>query len=117
MIKGRRRIGKSRLVEELAKRHPSDGFFRFAGLPPTPETTAQSQRDVFLGQLLTQFGTTLEPSKIQLDWTMLFNTLAQKTKTGRTFILFDEISWMGSKDSDFLGKLKDAWDVYFKKND
>lgn len=24
---------------------------------------------------------------------------------------------MGSKDPDFLGKLKEAWDVYFKKND
>jgi len=31
-------------------------------------------------------------------------------------VLFDEISWMGSKDPDFLGKLKNAWDVYFKKN-
>lgn len=32
-------------------------------------------------------------------------------------IVLDEISWMGSKDSDFLGKLKNAWDLYFKKND
>jgi hypothetical protein len=31
-------------------------------------------------------------------------------------VLFDEISWMGSKDPDFLGKLKNAWDLYFKKN-
>ena len=23
----------------------------------------------------------------------------------------------GSKDPDFLGKLKNAWDLYFKKND
>ena len=31
-------------------------------------------------------------------------------------ILFDEISWMGSKDPHFLGKLKNAWDQHFKKN-
>lgn len=31
-------------------------------------------------------------------------------------ILFDEISWMGSKDPTFLGKLKNAWDIKFKQN-
>lgn len=33
------------------------------------------------------------------------------------FLEIDEISWMGSKDPDFLGKLKNAWDLYFRKND
>ncbi len=28
----------------------------------------------------------------------------------------DEINWMGSLDASFLGKLKTAWDLYFKKN-
>ena len=31
-------------------------------------------------------------------------------------IILDEISWMGSKDPEFLGKLKNAWDLHFKKN-
>ena len=118
IIRGRRRIGKSRLVEELAIRYPFDLFFRFAGLPPTPETTAQSQREVFAGQLSSNFGTTLELSGIHShDWSTLFLRLAEKIKKGRVLLLFDEISWMGSKDPDFLGKLKDAWDVHFKKND
>lgn len=30
--------------------------------------------------------------------------------------MFDEISWMGSEDPDFLGKIKNAWDQKFKKN-
>lgn len=34
VIRGRRRIGKSRLVEEFAKNHT---FFLFAGLAPTPK--------------------------------------------------------------------------------
>jgi len=42
--------------------------------------------------------------------------LSEKALSGRIVILFDEISWMGSKDPDFLGKLKNAWDLYFKKN-
>src|SRR3989338_9266458 len=42
--------------------------------------------------------------------------LAERTKKGRVIILLDEISWMGSKDPDFLGKLKTIWDTCFKKN-
>ena len=118
VIRGRRRIGKSRLVEELATRYPFDLFFRISGLPPTPETTAQSQREIFGGQLASNFGTTLELSGIDThDWSTLFLKLAEKIKNGRVLLLFDEISWMGSKDTDFLGKLKEAWDIHFKKND
>lgn len=102
----------------MATRYPFDAFYRFSGLPPTPKTTAQSQREVFAGQLTSQFGTALELSGIHShDWSTLLSKLAKQIKKGRVLLLFDEISWMGSKDSDFLGKLKDAWDVLLKKND
>jgi hypothetical protein len=50
------------------------------------------------------------------DWGDLFTLLAKQTSEGRVVILFDEISWMGSKDPTFLGKLKNAWDLQFSKN-
>ena len=50
------------------------------------------------------------------DWGDLFNYLALNTKKGKWIILLDEISWMGSKDTQFLQKLKNTWDLYFKKN-
>ena len=53
VIKGRRRIGKSRLAEEFAK---GEKFFSFSGLPPTDKTTAQSQRDAFAQQIKKAFG-------------------------------------------------------------
>ncbi|WP_341761833.1 AAA family ATPase [Candidatus Tisiphia endosymbiont of Thecophora atra] len=110
VIQGRRRIGKSRLVEEFARDYT---FYQFAGLPPTQETTAQSERNEFSQQLAIQ---TRLPELYADDWSKLFILLAEKIKTGRIIVLFDEISWMGSKDPDFLGKLKNAWDLYFKKN-
>lgn len=110
VIQGRRRIGKSRLVEEFGKNHT---FYQFSGLPPTRETTDVSERNEFSRQLAVQTGL---PELYADDWSKLFILLADKTKTGRVIILFDEISWMGSKDHDFLGKLKNAWDLYFKKN-
>jgi AAA+ ATPase superfamily predicted ATPase len=109
-IKGRRRIGKSRLIEEFAKPYQ---LYSFAGLPPTDKTTKESQLQEFAHQLSTNFKT---PPIQADDWNTLFLWLAQHTKTGKFVILFDEISWMGSKDADFLGKLKNAWDLQFKKN-
>src|SRR6202035_4868411 len=40
IIKGRRRIGKSRLATELARRLPGYGALSFQGLPPTAHLTA-----------------------------------------------------------------------------
>jgi AAA+ ATPase superfamily predicted ATPase len=110
VIKGRRRIGKSRLVEEFSK---GKSFYTFSGLPPTSKTTAQHQRDEFCRQMGEQLHL---PGIIADDWGDIFNLFAKNILTGRKIILFDEISWMGSKDPTFLGKLKTAWDTHFKKN-
>ena len=48
VVQGRRRIGKSRLIEEFAKNR---SFCSLAGIAPTKETTAQMQRDEFSRQL------------------------------------------------------------------
>lgn len=110
VIQGRRRIGKSRLVEEFARGHT---FYHFTGAPPVAATTIQSQLDDFSRQLSVQTGL---PEYFADDWSKLFILLAKQAQSGRVVILFDEISWMGSKDPEFLGKLKNAWDVYFVKN-
>ncbi len=110
VIKGRRRIGKSRLIKEFAKRKK---LLIFTGLPPTKDTTAQSQRDYFADQLSAQ--TELPDVKVN-DWSKLFLLLFKEVNKGSVIILFDEIAWMGSKDYEFLGKLKNAWDLYYKSN-
>src|SRR3990167_1390551 len=111
VIKGRRRIGKSRLVEEFSEKFK---FYRFSGLAPVAGITAQDQRNEFALQLSQQTGLP-ELSSID-DWTKLFNLLADKCKIGRIIILLDEISWMAHDDPTFLSKLKNVWDTQFKKN-
>lgn len=110
VIQGRRRIGKSRLVQEFAKNHT---FYHFSGTPPVASSTIQSQLNEFARQVSIQTGL---PEVFADDWSKLFILLHKTTQTGRVIILFDEISWMGSKDPEFLGKLKNAWDLYFSKN-
>lgn len=110
VIRGRRRIGKSRLVDEFAK---NSTFYSFSGLAPTKKTNAQSQRTEFARQLENQLKI---PGLKAEDWGDLFTILAKYTDKNRVIILLDEISWMGSLDPTFLGKLKIAWDSYFSKN-
>lgn len=110
VIKGRRRIGKSRLVDEFGR---GKTFYRFSGLTPTSDVTAQDQRDAFSQQLNQQTGL---PEIETDDWSKLFLLLAERIKQGRVIILFDEITWMAHKDPTFLGKLKNAWDMHFKNN-
>jgi AAA+ ATPase superfamily predicted ATPase len=112
VIKGRRRIGKSRLLEEFARY--IDNALIFSGLAPTENTTDQSQREEFSSQFIKQLN--ISPTN-NSNWHDLFWDVAQYTKQGRVLVVFDEITWMGSEDPDFLSKLKNAWDLYFKKND
>lgn len=110
VIKGRRRIGKSRLAEEFGK---SLKTYTFVGLPPQKNVTSKHQREEFARQMQEQLNI---PGIRSDDWGDLFWHLANYSKEGRILIVFDEINWMGDKDPTFLGKLKTAWDTHFKKN-
>ncbi len=109
VVRGRRRIGKSRLLAEFGKETRS---LFFSGIPSARKTTAQSQRNEFTYQLERAGLPGIKPD----DWGNIFWHLSKYTAEGPVLIVFDEISWMGEKDPDFLGKLKTAWDMYFSKN-
>lgn len=116
VVKGRRRVGKSRLVAEFAKQAGAK-FYTFTGIPPVKGTTAQDQRNHFVESYLKQFGSGLDYYSIKAhDWYPLFMLLAESIGNERTIVLLDEISWMGSKDVNFLGKLKTVWDTAFSRN-
>ena len=66
IVEGRRRIGKSRLVEEFGRGHR---LLQLVGLAPTPGTDAQTQRDEFTRLLSLQTGL---PKLTSDDWATLF---------------------------------------------
>lgn len=110
VIYGRRRIGKSRLVEEFGRNLK---MYSFAGLAPQPHTSMQSQLDEFSRQMARQFKVEVQSFS---DWGDAFSQLASYVKQGQIILFLDEITWLGNQDRDFLGKLKNAWDREFKKN-
>jgi AAA+ ATPase superfamily predicted ATPase len=109
IIKGRRRIGKSRLAEEFGK---DKIFISFTGYPPTDDATSQDQLNSFAEQLCLHFK---KPPCTFLNWSDAFNALGNAIKdyanNKPTVVLFDEISWMAHKNPKFLGQLKIWWDL------
>jgi AAA+ ATPase superfamily predicted ATPase len=111
VCRGRRRIGKSTLIEEFGKHRR---FLEFYGLAPREDLRNEDQLKHFGQQMGTAFGL---PAMHFENWHEALATLAGLTVKGEVVILLDEISWMASKDKDFAGTLKGVWDTRFKKND
>ena len=110
-ITGRRRIGKSRLLEEFGANFAR--VYNFSGLAPTEGVSAEDQRGDFLSKLSQYFNW---PILKRDSWSEIFSLLAKETGDGSVLIVLDEISWMAHEDKLFLAQLKNAWDLEFKKN-
>ena len=112
--RGRRRIGKSTLFREFAKREKL-GFISIEGLGPRKGQTNADQLKNFGVRLSEQ---TRGRLVIPQTWSEAFDLLARRIpKRGRQLVLLDEISWMGKHDPDFAGYLKNGWDDALKHHD
>ena len=112
--RGRRRIGKSTLFREFARR-TADMYVELEGLPPDKNMTNRMQLDNFVSALSSQTGCPQDPVP---DWLHAFQRLEQQIDdTKRTVVLLDEISWMGGYDASFPGVLRTAWETFLHRHD
>ena len=112
--RGRRRIGKSTLFREFARR-AADMYVEIEGLPPDKNMTNRMQLDNFVSALSSQTGCPQDPVS---DWLHAFQRLEQQIDdTKRTVVLLDEISWMGGYDTTFPGVLRTAWETFLHRHD
>ena len=112
--RGRRRIGKSALIEEFARRSKAR-FIKIEGKRPQKGWCNETELQAFAEQLAAQTGAeATAPS----NWLNAFIRLSDKVGNAeKTVVLLDEISWLGHFDDTFAATLKIAWDNYFKKHD
>ena len=111
--RGRRRVGKSTLVEEFARRSGAR-FIKLEGLRPKERLTNEDQLKYFISQLSLQTGCDDSPVS---DWLKAFARLNECIMDrGKTVVLLDEVSWMAYCDVAFPEVLKVAWDNMFSRH-
>ena len=111
--RGRRRIGKSTLIEKFAERARAR-FIKIEGIKPRAKLGNRSELENFAIKLAAQ---THCDTSVPDNWYNAFLRLdGQIRDNERTVVLLDEISWMAYYDPMFAGMLKSAWDDNFKKH-
>ena len=111
--RGRRRVGKSTLIAEFARRTGAR-LIKLEGLRPKERMTNDDQLKYFISQLSLQ--TNCDDSQVS-DWLKAFARLNdQISDRGKTVVLLDEVSWMGYYDVAFSEVLKVAWDNMFSQH-
>jgi AAA+ ATPase superfamily predicted ATPase len=113
VVSGRRRIGKSTLIERFAEKSRCR-FIEIEGLPPDANMTNERQLANFCGRIGKSAQIEAPQAK---NWAEAFDFL-DKVITGKSkvIVFLDEISWMGGYDDGFAGLLKNAWDMQFSKH-
>ena len=111
--RGRRRVGKSTLIEKFAERSGAR-FIRIEGARPKEKMSNADELANFAEQLSAATGAESSPPS---NWLNAFLRLDGAIKDSeRTVVLLDEVSWMAHYDLRFSSTLKIAWDGYFKKH-
>ena len=111
--RGRRRIGKSTLIEEFAARSAAK-FISIEGLAPHKRMSDAVQRRRFCERVAEYASRPFENAE---TWSLAFAQLdTLLVDGGRIVVLLDEISWMGGWNPDFPGYFKEAWDKRLRKH-
>ncbi len=120
VIHGRRRIGKTFLVDYMFQEHRKDCmFFEFSG---AYEVDTKTQIKNFIEAIYDWFKK--EPLKEIEDWTDAFNFLKRTIDTeiaksehkGKVSLFFDEVPWIDkSNKNGFLSALGHFWNTYCQK--
>ncbi len=111
VVYGRRRVGKTELLEQTLRKR--GGLLKFEGR----ENKAQLEQMQFVMQQLAAYAE--EPLLTRLgleDWVDVLKEIAARTKKGSWTIYFEEVQWLADYQTDFVTALKYVWDNIFRHN-
>ena len=110
VVHGRRRIGKTELIEQSFRER---NLLKFEGLEGQPEI---AQKKAFLLQLSRYAGDPVIATVQPGSWLELLQLLADLTTNGRWTIFLEELQWLACYQETLISELKYIWDNTFRRN-
>lgn len=113
-LRGRRRVGKSWILQKLTEAIPD--IFYFSG--KLDSNTRETRTDFITNwSYFASSPTLLQINPNLLSWERIFLEMLsdQKKHKKKATLVFDEIQWLAKTGSGFIGALKNAW-VSFEQN-
>jgi AAA+ ATPase superfamily predicted ATPase len=110
IVYGRRRVGKTTLIEEAFKK---DRIIKIEG---TEGLDHKSQIENFLSTLRSVFKLPILNNVKASNWKECFEILASLVQKGRWIVHLEELQWMANYSQDLIAQLKPVWDNNLRKN-
>ncbi len=108
---GRRRVGKTELLEQAFR---DRNILKFEGIEGQPEST---QKVNVLAELA-QYCEDPYIAKLQLEsWKDIFSLIAKHIDKQKITLYFEEVQWLANYHTDFIAELKYVWDNQFRYNE
>lgn len=107
-VRGRRRVGKSSLLQYFEKR--AKNCFYFSGTIDSSDEKLRQDFAQSWDQFTQEFSLS-ELKKSVLTWGRIFKEITKRASSGNDpiILIFDEIQWIAKAGSGFIGKIKETW--------
>jgi AAA+ ATPase superfamily predicted ATPase len=110
VVYGRRRVGKTSLVEHA---YQDQVIWKFEGLE---SESPKKQLQGFLGDLAIYAGKPELKNYQNLTWKEALTLLAKEIKNKKLILFIDEFQWLANMKPSFVSLFKSIWDNQLRKN-
>lgn len=107
---GRRRVGKTELLEQAFRNR---NILKFEGIESTPQS--EQMRNV-IWQLSLYANEPLLSQVSVASWKEVFKLIAERVAVGTWTIYLEELQWMADYKEQLISELKYVWDNFFRYN-